>query len=56
VKFSYSHPSGYSHAVRTFVYKPNNVPTYCWYILLIPFTVLNLLLFVLGWTIMKTNK
>ncbi|KAK2387294.1 hypothetical protein QL285_061090 [Trifolium repens] len=29
VKFSYSHPSGYSHAVRTFVYKPNNVPTYC---------------------------
>ncbi|KAK2441314.1 hypothetical protein QL285_012628 [Trifolium repens] len=29
VKFSYNHPSGYSHAVRTFVYKPVNVPTYC---------------------------
>lgn len=29
VKFSYTHPSGYSHAVRTFVYKPVNVPPYC---------------------------
>ncbi|MED6143937.1 hypothetical protein PIB30_010601 [Stylosanthes scabra] len=29
VKFGYSHPSGYSHTVRTFVYRPVNVPTYC---------------------------
>ena len=29
VKFSYNHPSGYSHTVRTFVYRPVNVPTYC---------------------------
>ncbi|KAK4373924.1 hypothetical protein RND71_004601 [Anisodus tanguticus] len=29
VKFSYSHPSGYSHRVRPFVYRPTNVPTYC---------------------------
>jgi hypothetical protein len=29
IKFSYNHPSGYSHAVRTFVYQPVNVPTYC---------------------------
>ncbi|KAK7305082.1 hypothetical protein VNO77_42982 [Canavalia gladiata] len=29
VKFSYSHPSGYSHTVRTFVYRPVSVPTYC---------------------------
>ncbi|KAF4371119.1 hypothetical protein F8388_020846 [Cannabis sativa] len=29
VKFSYSHPSGYSHPVRTFVYRPPSVPTYC---------------------------
>ncbi|KAI9115679.1 hypothetical protein K1719_013348 [Acacia pycnantha] len=29
VKFSYNHPSGYSHAVRTFVYRPSSLPTYC---------------------------
>ncbi|KAF3626980.1 hypothetical protein P3S67_011993 [Capsicum chacoense] len=29
VKFSYKHPSGYSHTVRPFVYRPTNVPTYC---------------------------
>ncbi|KAL2322625.1 hypothetical protein Fmac_027004 [Flemingia macrophylla] len=29
VKFSYKHPSGYSHTVRTFVYRPVSVPTYC---------------------------
>ncbi|KAM3744281.1 hypothetical protein ACB098_06G040800 [Castanea mollissima] len=29
IKFSYNHPSGYSHAVRTFVYRPASVPTYC---------------------------
>lgn len=29
VKFSYNHPSGYSHTVRPFVYRPTNVPTYC---------------------------
>ncbi|KAL5077525.1 hypothetical protein RYX36_016509 [Vicia faba] len=29
VKFSYNHPSGYSHTVRTFVYKPVDVPSYC---------------------------
>ncbi|KAI8008093.1 hypothetical protein LOK49_LG07G03353 [Camellia lanceoleosa] len=29
VKFSYNHPSGYSHTVRPFVYNPANVPTYC---------------------------
>ncbi|XP_052206406.1 uncharacterized protein LOC127810870 [Diospyros lotus] len=29
VKFSYSQPSGYSHTVRPFVYKPAIVPTYC---------------------------
>ncbi|QCE04333.1 hypothetical protein DEO72_LG8g2369 [Vigna unguiculata] len=29
VKFSYNHPSGYSHNVRTLVYRPTNVPTYC---------------------------
>ncbi|XP_043687720.1 uncharacterized protein LOC122638934 isoform X2 [Telopea speciosissima] len=29
VKFSYSHPSGYSHAVKPFLYRPANVPMYC---------------------------
>ncbi|KAL5548325.1 hypothetical protein UlMin_003556 [Ulmus minor] len=29
VKFSYKHPSGYSHNVRTFVYRPASLPTYC---------------------------
>ncbi|XP_004294364.1 PREDICTED: uncharacterized protein LOC101303593 [Fragaria vesca subsp. vesca] len=29
VKFSYNHPSGYSHTVRTFVYQPSSVPAYC---------------------------
>ncbi|XP_019447081.1 PREDICTED: uncharacterized protein LOC109350312 [Lupinus angustifolius] len=29
VKFSYNRPSGYSHTVRTFVYRPANIPTYC---------------------------
>lgn len=29
IKFSYNHPSGYSHAVRTFIYRPASVPTYC---------------------------
>ncbi|OIT01848.1 PREDICTED: uncharacterized protein LOC109226705 [Nicotiana attenuata] len=29
LKFRYNHPSGYSHAVRPFVYRPTNVPTYC---------------------------
>lgn len=29
IKFSYNHPSGYSHAVRTFVYRPASMPTYC---------------------------
>ncbi|CDP05768.1 unnamed protein product [Coffea canephora] len=28
-KFSYNHPSGYSHTVRPFVYRPTNLPTYC---------------------------
>ncbi|KAL3821032.1 hypothetical protein ACJIZ3_006937 [Penstemon smallii] len=29
VKFGYNHPSGYSHTVRPFVYRPANAPTYC---------------------------
>ncbi|XP_068311620.1 uncharacterized protein [Pyrus communis] len=29
VKFTYSHPSGYSHTVKTFVYQPAIVPAYC---------------------------
>ncbi|KAL3618502.1 hypothetical protein CASFOL_037584 [Castilleja foliolosa] len=29
VKFSYNHPSGYSHTVRPFVYRPTIVPAYC---------------------------
>lgn len=29
VKFSYSHPSGYSHSVRPFVYRPTSIPLYC---------------------------
>ncbi|KAG6600774.1 hypothetical protein SDJN02_05451 [Cucurbita argyrosperma subsp. argyrosperma] len=29
VKFSYKHPSGHSHTVRPFVYRPSSVPTYC---------------------------
>ncbi|KAA8523702.1 hypothetical protein F0562_010125 [Nyssa sinensis] len=29
VKFSYNHPSGYSHTVRPFVYRPASVPMYC---------------------------
>ncbi|XP_028793563.1 uncharacterized protein LOC114749241 [Neltuma alba] len=29
VKFSYNHPSGYSHIVRTSVYRPSSLPTYC---------------------------
>ncbi|KAL2245324.1 UNVERIFIED_CONTAM: hypothetical protein Sindi_2800600 [Sesamum indicum] len=29
VKFSYNHPSGYSHTVRPFVYRPAIVPVYC---------------------------
>lgn len=34
VKFSYNHPSGHSHTVRPFVYRPSSMPTYCiWQIL-----------------------
>ncbi|GAA0167360.1 hypothetical protein LIER_22310 [Lithospermum erythrorhizon] len=29
VKFSYNRPSGYSHTIRPFVYRPARVPTYC---------------------------
>nr|DAD20531.1 TPA_asm: hypothetical protein HUJ06_021994 [Nelumbo nucifera] len=29
VKFGYNHPSGYSHTVRPFLYRPVNVPMYC---------------------------
>ncbi|KAG9454093.1 hypothetical protein H6P81_006997 [Aristolochia fimbriata] len=29
IKFSYNHPSGFSHSVRPFLYKPINVPLYC---------------------------
>ncbi|CAA3033487.1 Hypothetical predicted protein [Olea europaea subsp. europaea] len=29
VKFNYNHPSGFSHAVKPFVYRPAIVPTYC---------------------------
>ncbi|EEF39405.1 uncharacterized protein LOC8260784 [Ricinus communis] len=29
VKFTYNRPSGYSHAVKPFVYRPAEVPTYC---------------------------
>ncbi|KAI5641832.1 hypothetical protein M9H77_00380 [Catharanthus roseus] len=29
VKFSYIRPSGYSHTVRPFVYRPANVPSFC---------------------------
>ncbi|CAK9150258.1 unnamed protein product [Ilex paraguariensis] len=29
IKFSYKHPSGYSYAVRPFVYRPANIPMYC---------------------------
>jgi len=29
VKFGYNHPSTYSNNVRTFVYRPTNVTTYC---------------------------
>ncbi|CAL1354287.1 unnamed protein product [Linum trigynum] len=29
LKFSYNKPSGYSHSVRPFVYRPSNAPTYC---------------------------
>ncbi|KAL5721214.1 hypothetical protein ACHQM5_013801 [Ranunculus cassubicifolius] len=29
VKFSYNLPSGYSHTIRPFLYRPTNVPMYC---------------------------
>ncbi|KAF5781557.1 hypothetical protein HanXRQr2_Chr11g0485071 [Helianthus annuus] len=29
VKFSYNHVSGYSHAVKPFVYRPASIPIYC---------------------------
>ncbi|KAJ9672080.1 hypothetical protein PVL29_025645 [Vitis rotundifolia] len=29
IKFSYSRPSGYSHTIRPFVYRPANAPLYC---------------------------
>jgi hypothetical protein len=29
IKFSYNHLSGYSHTVKTFIYRPASVPTYC---------------------------
>lgn len=29
VKFSYTRPSGYSHAVRPFLFKPSLAPAYC---------------------------
>ncbi|CAK7338451.1 unnamed protein product [Dovyalis caffra] len=29
VKFSYNRPSGFSHTVKPFVYRPANVPSYC---------------------------
>ncbi|KAK6136563.1 hypothetical protein DH2020_029704 [Rehmannia glutinosa] len=29
VKFTYNHPSGYSHTVRPFVYHPPIVPAHC---------------------------
>ncbi|OEL24725.1 hypothetical protein BAE44_0014255, partial [Dichanthelium oligosanthes] len=29
VKFTYSKPSGNSHNVKTFLYKPANAPLYC---------------------------
>ncbi|CAI0437167.1 unnamed protein product [Linum tenue] len=29
LKFSYNKPSGYSHSVRPFVYRPSSAPTYC---------------------------
>ena len=29
VKFTYSKPSGNSHTVKTFLYKPANAPLYC---------------------------
>ncbi|XP_058072533.1 uncharacterized protein LOC131221332 [Magnolia sinica] len=29
IKFNYNLPSGYSHTVRPFLYKPANVPRYC---------------------------
>lgn len=33
VKFSYNHPSGYSHSVRPFVYQPASIPMYCTWML-----------------------
>ncbi|CAN1172147.1 hypothetical protein LINPERPRIM_LOCUS30911 [Linum perenne] len=29
VKFSYKQPSGYSHSVKPFVYRPSSAPSYC---------------------------
>uniref|UniRef100_A0A1D1YH44 Major pollen allergen n=1 Tax=Anthurium amnicola TaxID=1678845 RepID=A0A1D1YH44_9ARAE len=29
IKFTYNHPSGHSHMVRPFLYKPASAPTYC---------------------------
>ena len=29
VKFTYTRPSGYSHAIKPFLYKPVSVPAYC---------------------------
>ncbi|RVW40320.1 hypothetical protein CK203_082819 [Vitis vinifera] len=29
IKFTYSRPSGYSHTIRPFVYRPANAPLYC---------------------------
>ncbi|XP_071725809.1 uncharacterized protein [Rutidosis leptorrhynchoides] len=29
VKFSYNYQSGYSHALKPFVYQPASIPTYC---------------------------
>ncbi|XP_050220386.1 uncharacterized protein LOC126670653 [Mercurialis annua] len=29
VKFSYNRPSGFSHTVKPFVYRPASLPTYC---------------------------
>ncbi|KAK1283516.1 hypothetical protein QJS10_CPB21g00914 [Acorus calamus] len=29
IKFAYTHPSGYSHTVRPFLYRPATAPLYC---------------------------
>ncbi|XP_034677884.1 uncharacterized protein LOC117908412 [Vitis riparia] len=29
IKFTYSRPSGYSHTIRPFVYRPANAPLFC---------------------------